>query len=698
MSNPVVRVHPGFGWMVFLLSLALLPPQASAQGLGPIPADYLDVRPHRYTYLSASGVDYSFERTDLAGEAVVHPTALNFGPDGRLYVAQENGLVVAYTIERMGPQAYTVTAEEVLRQVKLDTQNHDDDGEPNDSTVAQGPFQLNLDTQRQATGVLVVGTASIPVIYVSSSDPRQGGVGGVHDTDLDTNSGVISRLTKQGNSWVKVDLVRGLPRSEEQHAPNGMVYDEATNILYLATGGITNAGAPAENFGRTNEYALSAAILAIDLTMLEAMPVLTDDAGASYVYDLPTLDDPTRPNVNGIDDPTAEGYDGIDVNDPFGGNDGLNQAKVIPDGPVQLFATGFRNPYDIVMTRTPGREGRFYTVDNGANAGWGGIPMGEQEYTQAGESGVCTNDYDPSEPGSNAAAGNDNKVNNLNGLHYIREVDPGHRYYGGHPNPVRGNPMGAGLYTYDDVTGVFRTSTTGDNPLPADWPPVPESAAYAAECDFRNSGEGDGALANYVPSTNGIAEYTATNFDGGLQGAILSVGMNGDVYIAKLNEAGDQVIEGDASGVAVLFPSIGGVPLDLVAQGDDDPFPGTIWTANYLGESITVFEPMESGGVAIEDGDGMPGSYTLYGNYPNPFDVATTVVFDLPTAANVRLEVFDVLGRRALALPEVAVPAGSNRQLEIQGGELSAGAYVYRLTIRQGADTRILSGGMTVAR
>jgi len=135
-----------------------------------------------------------------------------------------------------------------------------------------------------------------------------------------------------------------------------------------------------------------------------------------------------------------------------------------------------------------------------------------------------------------------------------------------------------------------------------------------------------------------------------------------------------------------------------VAQGDDDPFPGTIWTANYLGESITVFEPMESGGVAIEDGDGMPGSYTLYGNYPNPFDVATTVVFDLPTAANVRLEVFDVLGRRALALPEVAVPAGSNRQLEIQGGELSAGAYVYRLTIRQGADTRILSGGMTVAR
>ncbi len=683
--------------MVVPFLLTLLPSQAIAQGLGPIPADYLDPRPHRYTYLSASGADYTFERTDLAGESLVHPTALTFGPDGRLYVGQENGLVVVFTVDRVGPRDYQVTNEEIIRAVKLDVRNHDDDGEPNDSTVAQGPWQLNLDTQRQVTGILVIGTASNPAIYVSSSDPRQGGVGGVHDTNLDTNSGVISRLTKQGSSWVKVDLVRGLPRSEEQHAPNGMAYDEAANMLYLASGGITNAGAPSENFGRTTEYALSAAILSIDLTMIEAMPVLTDDTGTSYVYDIPTLDDPTRPNANGIDDPTAEGYDGIDVNDPFGGNDGLNQAKVVPGGPVQLFATGFRNPYDIVITRTPGREGRFYTVDNGANAGWGGHPVGEGTYPGP-NAGQCTNDYDPAEPGSTGPGPNDDKVNNLNGLHYIREVDPGHRYYAGHPNPVRGNPLGAGLYTYDDVTGVFRTSTTGDNPLPADWPPVPESEAYAAECDFRNSGEGDGALANYVPSTNGITEYTATDFDGGLQGAILSVGMNGDVYIAKLNEAGDQVVEGDANGVAVLFPAIGGVPLDLVAQGDDDPFPGTIWTANYLGESITVFEPMESGGVAIEDGDGLPGSYTLYGNYPNPFDAATTVVFDLPAAANVRLQVYDVLGREALSLPEVALPAGSNRQIDIQGHDLAAGAYVYRLTIRQGATTRTLSGGMTVAR
>jgi hypothetical protein len=682
-----------------VLSFTLLTaPSAFTQGLGPIPADVLDAKPTRYFYTASDGAEYTFDRTELAGTAVVHPTALSFGPDGRLYVGQENGLVVAYTIVRNGPQEYQVASEEILRHVKLDTQNHDDDGEPNDNTVTQGSFQLNLDTQRQVTGLVAVGTAEAPVLYVSSSDPRQGGGSGVHDLGLDTNSGVISRLTRQGESWVKVDIVRGLPRSEEQHAPNGLAYDAETHTLYLAAGGMTNAGAPSQNFARTTEYALSAAILSIDLAAIEALPVLTDANDQAYIYDLPTLDDPTRPNTNGIDDPSVQGYDGIDPNDPFGGNDGLNQARVVPGGPVQLFATGFRNPYDIVITRTPGREGRFYTVDNGANAGWGGFPMGEDEYVQTGDSGTCTNDYDPAEPGSNSAMGNDNKVNNLNGLHFIREVEVGRRYYAGHPNPVRGNPLGAGLYTHDDATGIFRTSTTGDNPLPADWPPVPESEAYAAECDFRNSGEGDGALANYIPSTNGITEYTATNFEGGLQGALLSVGMNGDVYVAKLNAAGDQVIEGNASGVAVLLPAIGGVPLDVVAQGDDDPFPGTIWTANYLSESITAFEPMESGGVAVDDEAGVPGGFAVRGNFPNPFDASTAVAFDLAAPAGVSIDVFDLLGRRISAVPESVFPAGANRQLVLRTESWPAGAYVYRLTFRTDRSMAVHHGRMTVVR
>jgi hypothetical protein len=44
---------------------------------------------------------------------------------------------------------------------------------------------------------------------------------------------------------------------------------------------------------------------------------------------------------------------------------------------------------------------------------------------------------------------------------------------------------------------------------------------------------------------------------------------------------------------------------------------------------------------------GIPRDYFLGQNYPNPFNPTTTIRFGLPREANVTIEVFDVLGRRA---------------------------------------------------
>ena len=543
----------------------------------------------------------AFDPSGLNGESLVLPTSLQFGPDDRLYVAQKNGLILAYTIVRNGPLDYEVTDTESITVVKLSTPNHDDDGTPNSSTN-------ELEKTRQITSILVVGTAQNPIIYATSSDPREGAGdfgGGINDSGLDTNSGVIHRLTKQGGQWTKVDLVRGLPRSEENHSLNGMVMDPDENILYVAVGGFTNGGAPSNNFARITEYALAAAILKVDLDMIDALPV-QGTGNLSYVYDMPTLDDPTRPNVNGITDPSTPGYDGVDVGDPWGGNNGLNQSKYDPTGPVLFHATGFRNPYDIVITKTPGAEGRMYSIDNGANAGWGGHPVGEGSYPSA-QQGLCTNAYDPAEPGSTGPGPNDGQVNNLNGLHYIRPVDGNNRYYAGHPTPVRGN-VDAGLYTYFNGAGVFRTSTTDPtNPLPADWPPVPASEIYAAECDFRNSGVDDGSLVDYAPSTNGMIEYTASNFSNGLKGAILSAGFGGEIFVAQFSADGTQVVNAqDNDGVEVLFSNFGATPLDVWAQGDDDIFPGTVWAVTFGSQNVTIFEPVEGeciGGPGTTDDD-----------------------------------------------------------------------------------------------
>ena len=64
-------------------------------------------------------------------------------------------------------------------------------------------------------------------------------------------------------------MVKGLPRFEENHSNNEMALDPASDTLYLAMGGHTNAGSPSNNFCFLAEYALSAAILKINLKQIE---------------------------------------------------------------------------------------------------------------------------------------------------------------------------------------------------------------------------------------------------------------------------------------------------------------------------------------------------------------------------------------------------------------------------------------------
>ncbi|MEK7954408.1 malectin domain-containing carbohydrate-binding protein [Luteolibacter soli] len=516
-------------------------------------------------------------------------TSLQFGPDNRLYFTQLNGTVIACDVTRVAANNYQATNAETILLVK-NLPNYDDDGTYNPAPLlANGAVGY-----RQCTGLVVTGTAANPVIYVSSCDPREGAGSGGTDFNLDTNSGIISRLTKNGSGvWEKVDIVRGLPRSEENHANNGLNISADGNTLYLAQGGNTNAGSPSANFAYAAEYALSAAILSIDLVAINALPVKTDAHGQNYLYDLPTLNDPNPSR--------AHNPDGSDVNDPFGGNDGLNQAKLVLGGPVQIFHAGFRNPYDILIAKTPGRAGKMYTFDNAANNGWGGYP--KNEATPA----TVTNEYVTGEPGT---------VNNKDGLYLLTQGG-----YRGHPNPIRANPAGAGWFHNIEGPGggfVYAASPT------TDWPPVPVSMADPRQGDFKLPGAADGALITNSASTTGVAEYTAPNFGGAMVGNIIATQYSANSVQRVIMNADGTAATGSS---ILLSGSSYGTPLDVTCPG-----PGAapaLWGTIFVGHhssKITILEPTDfgSGGGGVcsgvfsfaldEDNDGYSNADELTNN------------------------------------------------------------------------------------
>ena len=69
----------------------------------------------------------NFNSSGLSGESLNNPTSLQFGPDGRLYVSQQNGFIYAYDVVRNAPNDYQVTATEQIAEVK-NIPNHNSDG------------------------------------------------------------------------------------------------------------------------------------------------------------------------------------------------------------------------------------------------------------------------------------------------------------------------------------------------------------------------------------------------------------------------------------------------------------------------------------------------------------------------------------------------------------------------------------------
>jgi photosystem II stability/assembly factor-like uncharacterized protein len=107
-----------------------------------------------------------------------------------------------------------------------------------------------------------------------------------------------------------------------------------------------------------------------------------------------------------------------------------------------------------------------------------------------------------------------------------------------------------------------------------------------------------------------------------------------------------------------------------------------------IGDSGTILYT-NNGGITGINGkpNDMPSVFTLFPNYPNPFNPTTTISFGLPSPSFVNIEIYNTLGQKVQLLISEAMNAGYHT-LSFDAKNLPSGIYFYRLQAGSRRETK----------
>lgn len=175
-----------------------------------------------------------------------------------------------------------------------------------------------------------------------------------------------------------------------------------------------------------------------------------------------------------------------------------------------------------------------------------------------------------------------------------------------------------------------------------------------------------GGIDEYDPNTgNYIRTISSIGY-----AALAGSGIRDAKWLSE-NPAQATILAGDSISISLIITApneFGHYTADIILESNDPD------------SSVVKLQVVLDVVTGVKEENSLPKVYSLYNNYPNPFNPSTTIKYDLPKQSFVSLKIYSIVGEEVATIISEEQNAG-RYQVQWNASQIASGVYFYQLRV-----------------